>query len=259
MRSDTRSRRAFTLIELLVVIGIIAILIALILPAIRHAQAQARQIQCLSNLRQLAQLQATFTSQSDGTLIDYVWQTTWDPNIAWNSFWIGRLEKIGGNASVRICPTAKLEENKTGGIGGTTTCWSGANSPAATSITYSGTKYREGSYGYNGWLYTQSTGPGNRSLYFGDTILAVDHQTEVPMYYDAAWVDAWPTAPLPSPPDLKGGNTSMLHRFAFARHGNGINMVWMDGHAGFVRLDELFEQRWTKGWVPQPTPTMPLQ
>lgn len=61
-------RTAFTLVELLVVSAIIALLVAILLPSVGRARAQARTAQCLSNLHELQATAAMYASQYRGAL-----------------------------------------------------------------------------------------------------------------------------------------------------------------------------------------------
>jgi len=68
---DRASSPAFTLIELLVVIAIIAILAALLLPALARAKEKGRQAACFSNLRQVAIAARLYMSDYNGGLFHH--------------------------------------------------------------------------------------------------------------------------------------------------------------------------------------------
>src|SRR5436853_6813988 len=65
-RPADNSPRGFTLVELLVVIGIIALLISILLPALNKARESARQVQCLSNMKQLSVAVVSFANEHKG-------------------------------------------------------------------------------------------------------------------------------------------------------------------------------------------------
>jgi prepilin-type processing-associated H-X9-DG protein/prepilin-type N-terminal cleavage/methylation domain-containing protein len=81
MKARKTDRPAFTLIELLVVIGIIALLVAMLLPALNKAMQRARTLSCSSNLRQVGMMFSMYVSDNRGWLPPLNWKHDLDNSI----------------------------------------------------------------------------------------------------------------------------------------------------------------------------------
>jgi prepilin-type N-terminal cleavage/methylation domain-containing protein/prepilin-type processing-associated H-X9-DG protein len=109
MGSAGRNRRGFTLIELLVVVAIIAILAAVLFPVFAQAREKARQISCLSNLKQLGVGLQLYAEDYDETLPPSAasQQNFGDPNVlAHFPNFLGSLLPYTKNWGIFHCPSA---------------------------------------------------------------------------------------------------------------------------------------------------------
>jgi len=240
-------RKGFTLIELLVVIAIIALLMAVLMPALRRVREQARMLGCSANLRQWALIFNTYCDDNDGKFVSGV-----------NNFghwWPCQLEddlKDWKKNKVWFCPTAMkpiIDEygnnNQAFNIDQAWGIFTGVHEGYST-----GENGIAGSYGLNGYLiHIPADATYVRSIpasYGYRRFLEVPQGARVPVLMDGLRFDLFPIE-TDGPPanefDSWQGESRMA-RVCINRHRGSICSSFADASVRKVGLKELWTLKW---------------
>jgi prepilin-type N-terminal cleavage/methylation domain-containing protein len=257
-----QSRKAFTLIELLVVIAVIAILLSILLPALRMVKMQARAVICQSNLKQW------------GTIVELFGQDNADKlpqSIAGNgvndrdAYWMGAFMPYYNDPKIRFCPSTKpdpVNDRNTwddDDYGSTFEAWGFIAGSTAQDWW---DEFPEGSYGFNDWCANPP--PGEAIYWYRESDKAWRTTTEkgasrIPVFLDSAFLDGFPDdsdTPDMLPEDerplrLSGpttgrwdSNSMRLH--CIDRHSKSVNGVFLDASVSKIGLKELWKLKWHK-------------
>jgi prepilin-type processing-associated H-X9-DG protein/prepilin-type N-terminal cleavage/methylation domain-containing protein len=229
-----KSKSGFTLVELLVVIGIIALLISILMPALTKARQQAFSLKCLSNLRQLGQATAMYVNQYKGYL---PYPTSAYPNVdngaKQSIVWFAALDPF----------LQRIGENNSGGVAGFRQYKAWKQCPIyetleGNEIQPNGyqdpTKGFTRTYKMNSHLRRTNPPPRNGSV---AKITDVKRATEFVYLGDAVGMDY--TGPIPS--QWESGQFSMevndkTQANPALRHSKGANILFVDGHAETLKF-----------------------
>jgi len=229
-------REGFTLIELLVVISIIALLLAILMPALAKVRKQAKNVACQSNLKQWGIVFSMYTGDNNS-----YFPCHW--HIDDEHCWMNALRPYYKDEKLLLCPAAtKPVEN-------------GGRQPfAAWGGTVWGKKYPYFSYGLNDWVLS-SWGSASQGL---EPMLwktcNVNHGAEIPVLLDASYPFSNNPSVFDEPPRYDGDNLwsdttgDNMKRFCLNRHDGGVNCVFVDSSVRKVGLKKLWKLRWHTQW-----------
>jgi prepilin-type N-terminal cleavage/methylation domain-containing protein len=269
LHSKRQARKAqddfgFTLIELLVVIAIIAILAALLLPALAGAKLRSQRIACINGLKQMTLASMMYADD----------QKTWvgpispDPTLSQGDWMGAMLYYYANTTNLLFCPAAGDKGNPDNAVNPP------GKADSAWHWTLSTPTYAA-SYAFNKWL-ASSGGMANSSAhpeYLYQTEAAVTKPTLTPVFMDSAWINLDPEesdAPARNLYDPLGTaytSSEGMARVCVARHGGKpasgapriappgtslpgtIDVGFVDGHAEQIKLQNLWSLYWHLDWT----------